>query len=467
MSFNLIRIEYIYHEKFKMKMTYKEKLYLLMLVLTMLFPTPGYSWTEHPLLVSKALKDLPLWKNMDSVQVKSLKTFLIENEKELVTFLANEEKWALANLPNYTKCPENLTFKASGNEEDILNRFFLAIRINPVAKIPLYLHLLPDESAGNRPLVQPAELTTLKDFSSMLKTNYIRIREGDKVFPFDVLCTANDEPDYGFDLGLFEDNNTSFGKKYGFGLQPFGNPNLEYSSQAPFHMGFYHEAGILYKFANFLKHTHLDYRIFLYKALSEFAFRQNQPYWGWRFMGWGMHYVGDVSMPYHMKPLPGVSTFHMIWINIKAMLGWPEARKNAIQIVSNKHTVLEEFQVQSMRKAYEEKNSSFPLFQALAEPTRTVSFSYSFLIGVASRESADNAKAVNKALKKDIPALLVSDPLVEANERPETKNILQYMTESKGGEAVSDLTRVVAIQMHQFSRNIRCFMDAILQDKDK
>ena len=49
----------------------------------------------------------------------------------------------------------------------------------------------------------------------MMHTRYVRLNEGDLVSPFCVLCTANDEPDYGFDLGLFEDNNTPFGAKYG------------------------------------------------------------------------------------------------------------------------------------------------------------------------------------------------------------------------------------------------------------
>jgi hypothetical protein len=448
-----------------MKSSFIKKLFLLMLVASVMLPFGGFAWTEHPLLVSKALKNLPAWKNMDSIQAKSLRTFLIETEKELVAFLAEEEKWSQANLPNYAKCPENLAFKASGNQDDILNRFFQAIRINPGAKIPLYLQLLPNVSVGNKPLAQPSELTTLKDISSMLRTTYFRILEGEKVFPFDVLCTASDEPDYGFDLGLFEDNNTVYGKLYGFGIQPFGNPNLEYSSQAPFHMGFYHEAAILYKFGAFLKQTHLDYRIFLYKALSEFAFRQNQPYWGWRFMGWGMHYMGDVSMPYHMKPLPGVSTLRMIWINLKSMLGMPKAQNNAVQLVSNRHTVLEEFQVQAMKKAYQENNLSYPLFQALSNPLPASPFSYNFLIDVASAESAEKAKSIDKALKKNVPGLLVSDPSVEANDRPEIKNVLQYMNENKGAEAVNNMTSVLAIQMQQFSRDIRSFMEAILNDK--
>jgi hypothetical protein len=450
-----------------MKSSFIKKFFLLMLVASVMLPFKGLAWTEHPLLVSKALKDLPVWKKMDSIQAKSLKTFLIENEKELVAFLAEEEKWALTNLPNYAKCTGTLAFKATGNQEDILNRFFQSIRINPGAKIPLYLYFLPDVSAGNKPLAQPSELTTLKDISSMLKNTYVRIQEGEKVFPFDVLCTASEEPDYGFDLGLFEDNNTSYGKLYGFGVQPFGNPNLEYSSQAPFHMGFYHEAKILYKFGAFLKQTHLDYRIFLYKALSEFAFRQNQPYWGWRFMGWGMHYMGDVSMPYHMKPLPGVSTLRMIWINLKSMLGMPKAQKYAVQLVSNRHSVLEEFQVQAMKKAVQENNLSYPLFQALSNPLPSSSFSYNFLIDLASKESADNAKSIDKALKKNVPGLLVSDPSVEANDRPEIKNIMQYMIENKGPEAVNNMTGVVAIQMRQLSRNVRSYMESVLINENK
>ena len=107
-----------------MKKTLIEKICLLVLVITVIFPVRGYSWSEHPLLVKKALKDLPLWKNMDSIPAKSLRTFLIETEKEMATFLAEEEKWYRSNLPNYAKCPENLSFKATGNQDDILNRFY-------------------------------------------------------------------------------------------------------------------------------------------------------------------------------------------------------------------------------------------------------------------------------------------------------------------------------------------------------
>src|SRR3990172_2835445 len=71
---------------------------------------------------------------------------------------------------------------------------------------------------------------------------------------------AADEPDYGMDIGLWDDNGTAYGKAYGFGKQPFGNPALEFASQAPFHMGFFHESAIVYKAAGVLRRTYPEDR---------------------------------------------------------------------------------------------------------------------------------------------------------------------------------------------------------------
>ncbi len=435
-----------------------------LLILAAPFTTLKVSaWSEHPLLVRPALKNHPIWQQADSVQAKNLKTFLLEAEKELEKFLAEQEAWSVANLPNYIACPADLAFKATGNPDDILLRFYSAIRMNPNVKIPLYLHLLPNDSTYGRPVADPREICTLNDITFMLQTTYTWVTEGELLAPLDVLVTANDEPDYGFDLGLFDDNNTDYGKKYNFGPQPFGNPKLEYGSQAPFHMGFYHEAKILYKFGPFLKQTYMDYRLYLYKALSEFAFQNNQPYWGWRFMGWGMHYMGDVSMPYHMRPLPGVSTARMMWTNLKAMIGFPKAKDNAVQLVSNRHTVYEEFQLQTIRKAHQENNMNHPFLAALGNPKPAIAFSGDFLLNVASRESAGMGKPIDKILGKQVPRLLVSDPTVEANDLPETDRIVAFITEEKGQQAVDEITTAIAERMQAFSMHIRSYMDAILE----
>lgn len=422
------------------------------------------AWSEHPLLVRPALKNHPVWQKAGSVQAKSLKNFLIENEEELEKFLAEQEAWSVANLPDYVPCPPELAFKSTGNADDILHRFYTAIRINPNVKIPLYLHLLPNDSTGGRAIADPRDICTLDDITFMLQTTYTRVEEGELLAPFEVLATANDEPDYGFDLGLFADNGTDYGSKYNFGSQPFGNPKLEYGSQAPFHMAFYHEAKILYKFGPFLKQTYLNYRLFLYKSLSEFAFRSNQPYWGWRFMGWGMHYMGDVSMPYHMRPLPGVSTARMMWTNLKAMIGLPKAKDDAVQLVSNRHTAFEEFQLQVLKKAHQENNFSHPFLQALGDPLPVVPFSNDFFLNVATKESAASGKGIDKILGKEIPSLLVSDPKIETNDLPETDRIVAYMTEVNGPGSVDKVTSAIAGRMRHFSMHIRSYLESVLQN---
>jgi hypothetical protein len=306
-------------------------------------------------------------------------------------------------------------------------------------------------------------VTTLGDTASLAIFSYIQLSEGEKIDPFSILCSASDEPDFGFDLGLFEDNNTDYGLKYGFGKQPFGNPNLEYSSQAPFHMGFFHEAKILYKFGPFLKETYIDYRIFLYKALSEFAFKNNQPYWGWRFLAWGMHYITDSSMPYHMKPLPGVSTSRMIWINLKAVVGAPGAKNRALQIVSNRHAVLESFQSEAIREALYGGEEN-PVKKSLQQPLEpSVEFSLGNYLGFYSQNTAESAKSIDQALKDNMPAILVSDPAIEATSRPEMLKITEAIRQKGGEDAVKDMADVLAGRMSALSMYVRSYLESVVK----
>jgi hypothetical protein len=449
---------------FDLRRTYNLLFVLVFIIVLGIIPGRVSAWSEHPLMVYPALKNHLVWEKSGPVSAQSLRSFLISVEEDLELFLAQQEEWSRSQLPNYAPCPDSLRFSATGNPEDILQRFFTAIRINPNVKIPLYLVKIDGNPADGELAMPPGEITTLRDVGSMNYSVYIRLEEGAPVLPFEVLYTASDEPDYGFDLRLFEDNNTEYGKSYGFGNQSFGNPNLEYSSQAPFHMGFFHEAGIIYKFAPFMKQTYIDYRIFLYKSLSEFAFRQGHPYWGWRFMGWGMHYVGDVSMPYHSKPLPGVSTSRMLWINLKSILGAAKARENAIQRVSNRHTVFEEFQGQELRRATRERNATHPFMLSLKDPLPGGNFTREFLTGTASGESAGVSGKVDKALKQNIPYRFVSDPALEASQLPDLDKLLEVIRAEKGDKAVSELTATIAGRMKSFAMQIRTYMDSILAD---
>lgn len=441
---------------------YIKLLSIAVIFTTIAFPLKSKAWSEHPLLAYPVLSSIPDLTNRNAVEVQSLKSFLIKEEKGLVDFLKKYEEWAKINLPNYAPLPQGLEFSNTGNESDIVFRFLRALRLNPNIKLKLYLHLLPNQQVDGRNTIAPSELTTLADASSLSQINYVELKEGEMVTPLDVLCTANDEPDYGFDLGLFEDNGTEYGKTYGFGVQPFGDPKLDYGSQAPFHMGFYHESKLVYAFGPFLKKTYPEYRISLFKALSEYAFATGNDYWGWRFMGWGMHYLGDLSMPYHTAPLPGMSAARMIWINLKAMLGFPKSKNDAIQLVSNKHYVLEHYQWLVMREAYNNYNTN-PLIEALRAETLIIPYSDNFARNVISKISVDRSRKVDKALKTYCPPLLVKDPSFEASNSKELDNLMEQINSYSGAAGVERLNALLIEMLQTYSMSLRSYYNTIIK----
>ena len=120
---------------------------------------PAGAWSGHHLLLRPALEDLELWNRKDSVEAISLKSFLLETEQALAAFLEKQEAWSRENLPHYKPRPDGLAFRATGNEADVLRRFFQAVRMNPESKVPLYLQLVPGQSAGGRPVIPPVQVS--------------------------------------------------------------------------------------------------------------------------------------------------------------------------------------------------------------------------------------------------------------------------------------------------------------------
>jgi hypothetical protein len=423
-----------------------------------------HAWSEHPLLARPALKGLEMWNNIDSVKVKSLNQFLLETEDSLSLFLAQYETWALSSFDGYMPRPDALEFIPGTDQDQIVARFFNAIRINPGSKVALYLYLAPGQFPGNRKPASFNDLTTLQRVGKSNSEMYVWINEGDLVHPLDVVTTANNEPDYGLDLGLFEDNTTEYGKKFGFGNQPFGNPNLDYSSQAPFHMSFYHEAKILYRFAPSLNHTFLEQRVQQFRDLAAFAFKHDQPYWGWRFLGWSMHYATDATMPYHSKPLPGYSVLRLLWINLKATLGFKSARNNAIQLVSNKHTVIEAYQGQELRRAYSENINDHPFFIALQSDNETPAFSHSFIRERVSKNAVDDSRNFDKTIKQNFPPNMVVDPSVEVAELPELSNLISLIQKEGGVQSTDEINNVIARRLRDYTMTIRSLLFSVIGD---
>jgi hypothetical protein len=409
----------------------------------LLLPAHALAWTEHPLISYEMLAALPEVRDARPVKVEALDTFLKAEEKALAAALAQEDAWAREHLVWYQPLPQDLVFKATGNRKAIRQRFCRAIRINPQARFALYLALLPGMESRGMPLIAPERLTVLKDTSDWRGRKFVQLRIGAQVSPLMVVTTATDEPDFGLDIGLYEDNDTPFGKIYGFGKQPFGNPHLEYGSQAPFHMGFYHESWIVNALAGFVKKTYPEYRIHLYQTLSQVAFQTGHNYWGWRFLGIGLHYIMDLTMPYHTTLMPGASVLRMLWINTLSMIGIKSPYNDAVQLLSNRHTALEKLEQELLAEAYLKQDARYPVFVTLRAQGECPEWSDRMPRAVISAQSHALADKTDRAVAKLLPPRLVSDPAFELGKSPELAEIVALTREKGGAKAIEEVTALL------------------------
>ena len=277
----------------------------------------------------------------------------------------------------------------------------------------------------------------------------------------DVIASASDEPDYGLDLGLWNNNVNIQDLGYAFGKQPFGNPALEYSSQAPFHMGFYHESPIVYTAAGFLRRTFPEYRIHLYQTLAKHAFNTGHAYWGWRFAGWALHYVQDLTQPYHTSVLPRVSVAQMLWINALDMAGAHTSKQNIIILVSNRHAALENYQYYRMHTAYLRKDIQDALLRATREASSSapVPYSSSQIRQEISGQSHALANETDAMLEHVLPKKYISDPSYILGESEPDLNLLSVMANATT-EQQTRMTESTANLMRNFGTYTRAFVVA-------
>jgi hypothetical protein len=436
----------------------------MFLLLLLLFPeTAVMAWSEHPLISRPVVESLPEVRDANVVQVESLDSFLLGEAKGLAQLLSEEEAWARANLSWYAPLPGSLVFRDDGNPGDIRKRFCHAVRINPCIVFPLYRQPVPGEEDREKPMLPLTGISMLKDTSDWSDTAFVKLKAGEPVRPIEIVVSATDDPDLlGLDIGLFEDNGTDFGKVYGFGRQPFGNPNLEYGSQARFHMGFYHESGIIYAFAGFLKKTYPEYRIHLYKRLAQFAFATGHPYWGWRFTGWGLHYLADLAQPYHAVALPGVGTAKALWINTLDKAGIHQPKADAVQLVSNRHLALEKFTQIILKRAYRNGETDHPVLAVLRSTEPGIPYDDTVPRQVVARAAHARAEETDRILEECMPRKFVSDPTFELGNSEERRQVVEMMLAEKGVTAVQRQILWVGELLVPFAAKGKGYIRAIL-----
>src|ERR1017187_5834759 len=326
---------------------------------------PARGWSNHGLATYWAVAAMPEVANAKAVSVEPIEAFLREQEPAIEALLAAQEDWARANLSNYPPRPAALAFTADAGRDDRVRRqaFLEALRVAPDIKLALFVQPDPSTRLDPARMLPYAAVSTLPE-PPLTFFRFGRLDPGDTVAPLSVLATAANEPDFGTDINCWEDSPSEWGKRYRFGTLPFGDPSANISTQAPFHMGFYHQAQVLYWAAPFVARTYPLLRVHQFFGLAELAFRTGHPYWGWRFTGNAAHYVQDLTQPYHASLLPGVSTLRMLGINLLAMLGRPSLKNDMIALVSNRHFALERYQVQLLHRATD-RDEQAPILMAL------------------------------------------------------------------------------------------------------
>ena len=373
----------------------------------------AFSWSNHALCTWAALSVLPELTTRAPVKVETLSAFLGADPAGLAEVLRTEEAWARGHVPTYPPRPEALAFRAEAvPAEQGVARFLAAVRVNPSARLALYLQLPPGQAPGTRPVLAEADVTVMKTDEAARLNTFVALRPGDLVAVIDVLASATDEPDYGLDYGLWDNSGTAHGAVYGFGKQPFGNPAVEWSSQGPMHLGYFHEAAIVYKAAPFLQRAYPEYRIHLWRSLAAFALRTGHDYWGWRFAGWGLHYLQDLTQPYHARVLPGVGVTRMLWINTLDIVGVHGPKEAAIQLVTNRHFALENFERSWMRAAWSDRAGADVGIDALRNTRLDGSVAYNddWPRRVVSSQANDAADAIDEALVAWLQPKYTSDP---------------------------------------------------------
>ncbi len=350
------------------------------LLLALVLPSPARGWDRHADATRVALTAGPGGGGRanplaGAVAVEPLEAFLASAGVPLAALLDAEERWARAHVPRYPPRPEALRYAPGGEGAALRRRFLEALRVNPTVLLAL-----------------PA---------------------GRQVAPLDVVAAASDEPDQGLDLGLFQDSGTPHGARYGFGPLPFGNPTLSFATQAPFHMGFYYESRFLTALAPALLRTYPELRIHQFAALARFALESGHPYWAWRFLGWGLHYVQDLTQPYHATVSPGTSVATLVGVSLLDLVGVHGPRAERLQLLTNRHLALEAYQGAAVADALARGDAADPLLAALRDRARDAA--YAPFDDAAPRERVaaiahEKAARTDAVLAAALPARWVKDP---------------------------------------------------------
>lgn len=225
----------------------------------------------------------------------------------------------------------------------------------------------------------------------------------------DWLVLFSDEPDWGMDQSLFGAGDPRYGEI------PYGSLKGT-GSQAPFHMYFPCENWISLKIKPSLKQGMTHLRFVAFANLAQVALCAGDQYWGARFLACTIHYLQDMTAPYHASAVPFLNPL----VIAKAILAKDKERfsRDNTQLLSNRHFLFEAVaaRMQVLGAAAPEK-----LYSALSQkvaalcaaqdkednpPTTTLMKQFK----ASNKRAFDCAHKIDKLVSKAFPKKLVGDP---------------------------------------------------------
>ncbi|MFJ2713049.1 phospholipase [Pseudomonas sp. NPDC087346] len=392
------------------------KLTFLLLLLCATTST-AWGWSNHTVGSYLALQDLPALRDAPQVEVEPLEQFLSEQYSAVAALLEEQERFAREHFVQYPQRPDNLRLPDVPGD-NLRHDFLTALRINPQIHLAMVIQPMPGKDVPEREHLKAEQVMVEQTLSPWNRQRFIRLDDHEKVTALAVLATAADEPDYGHDINLFSDNPGAVGALYGFGPQPFGDARFQYSSQAPFHMGFFHESPVVYAAAGFLERSWPDWRAYQYMGLARLAFATGHRYWGYRFLGWGLHHVQDLTQPYHAKPLPGVELASLLLLEGKALAGFDADKKASIERVATRHMEVEKYQSTWLRRVLR-AGQAHPMLDAYTDSAQDQAYppySVDYLREVVSAESVEDSGAFDEAIGQWLETAPVTSDFSSGNQ---------------------------------------------------
>ena len=390
------------------------------------------SWNTHALITREALHS-PWTSFLDEYTiVVPLEDFLAASQKELPNIvswywdlLAQKANGYAVPTPDYKKAVT-------------MAHFVKALRLKPNYQIP-YIRILRRNEL-------PTNVGHDQSRSGPPGGAHVPTSFGELISMREVLSTFSDEPDWEMDQGLFSNGN------YGYGPCPFG-PKTGDGSQAPFHMTFLAESRLVYTLFPRIKRTFMEERVRVFFALANLAFKVDIPYWGWRFTAWAMHYLQDLTQPYHARALP-IPLFPLLirLIKERGIESFAERNKH---LLINRHYLVECIVHFMMNEAHK-KDLAHPTTLALIENGENCSVKLSELMMESGTLAASLARRLDRVMERLMMDPNIQDPgyIMPLDESYHIEQTLPAAAQARP-QAFNELSRVVCTSLAQAGKVTR------------